>query len=60
VRAHADHASTGAAKSVQHLLQRGGLVDGQGIQVAFGRFSGHLGAAVQVGDVESRATRRER
>src|ERR1700737_3468592 len=41
----------GLAKSVQDFLQRGVLVDaGQGIQVAFGGFSGHLGAAVQVGD----------
>ena len=46
------HTSTmavrGLAKLVQDFLQRGVLVDaGQGIQVAFGGFSGHLGAAVQ-------------
>ncbi len=41
----------GLAKSVQDFFQRGVLVDaGQSIQVAFGGFAGHLGAAVQVGD----------
>ncbi len=49
------HTSTmplrGLAKLVQDFLQRGVLVDaGQGIQVAFGGFAGHFGAAVQVGD----------
>src|SRR6266496_2401479 len=41
----------GLAKSVQHFLERGVLIDaGQGIQVAFSRLAGHFGAAVEVGD----------
>ena len=44
----------GLAKSVQHVLQGGVLVDGgQGVKIAFGGGAADLGAAVQVGNPPS-------